>query len=108
MSDGRFRHGVDQRTGAVAAIVRRTGLTADHLTVLGLGLGVAAAVTFGSGQLLLGLVLCSGSLLVLMALTAAQRFTKVWRQAAASAEPSGSCWRERRDDRPTRPRRTGP
>ena len=55
MFDGRFRHGVDKRTGPVAVIVRRTGLSADHLTVLGLVLAVAAAVTIGSGRLLLGL-----------------------------------------------------
>ncbi|CAA9211647.1 MAG: CDP-diacylglycerol--glycerol-3-phosphate 3-phosphatidyltransferase [uncultured Acidimicrobiales bacterium] len=57
MFDGRFRHGVDKRTGPVAVVVRRTGLTADHLTVLGLVMAVAAAVTIGSGRLLLGLVL---------------------------------------------------
>ncbi|MEJ7766023.1 MAG: CDP-alcohol phosphatidyltransferase family protein [Acidimicrobiales bacterium] len=57
MFDGRFRHGVDKRTGPVAALVRRTGLSADHLTVLGLVLAVAAAVTIGSGRLLLGLAL---------------------------------------------------
>ena len=56
MFDGRFRHGVDKRTGPVAALVRRTGLAADHLTGLGLVLAVAAAVTIGSGRLLLGLV----------------------------------------------------
>jgi len=55
--DGRFRHGVDKRTGPVAVIVRRTGLSADHLTVLGLVLAVAAAVTIGSGRLHLGLAL---------------------------------------------------
>ena len=55
MFDGRFRHGVDKRTGPVAVIVRRTGLSADHLTVLGLVLAVAAAITIGSGRLLLGL-----------------------------------------------------
>ena len=57
MFDGRFRHGVDKRTGPVAVIVRRTGLSADHLTVLGLVLASAAAVTIGSGRLLLGLAL---------------------------------------------------
>ncbi len=55
MFDGRFRHGVDKRTGPVAVIVRRTGLSADHLTVLGLVLAAAAAVTIGSGRLLVGL-----------------------------------------------------
>lgn len=57
MFDGRFRHGVDKRTGPVAVVVRRTGLSADHLTVLGLVLAAAAAVAIGSGRLLLGLVL---------------------------------------------------
>lgn len=57
MFDGRFRHGVDKRTGPVAVIVQRTGLTADHLTVSGLVLAVAAAATIGSGRMALGLVL---------------------------------------------------
>ncbi|MEO5679478.1 MAG: CDP-alcohol phosphatidyltransferase family protein [Acidimicrobiales bacterium] len=57
MFDGRFRHGVDKRTGPIAVVVERTGLTADHLTGLGLVMAVAAAVTIGGGHLLLGLVL---------------------------------------------------
>jgi CDP-diacylglycerol--glycerol-3-phosphate 3-phosphatidyltransferase len=55
--DGRFRTGVDKRTGPLAAVVRRTGITADHLTALGLLLAVATAVTIGSGHLLWGAVL---------------------------------------------------
>lgn len=57
MFDGRFRHGVDRRTGPIAVVVERTGLSADHLTTLGLVTAVAAAVAIGSGRLLLGLVL---------------------------------------------------
>ncbi len=57
MFDGRFRHGVDKRTGPVAAVVERTGLSADHLTALGLVFAVATAVTIASGHLLAGLVL---------------------------------------------------
>ena len=57
MFDGRFRTGVDKRTGPIAVVVKRTGLTADHLTGLGLVLAVAAAVTIGRGHLFLGLVL---------------------------------------------------
>ena len=54
MFDGRFRTGVDKRTGPIGVVVERTGLRADHLTALGLVLAVAAAVTIGSGRLLLG------------------------------------------------------
>jgi len=61
--DGRFRHGVDKRTGPIAVVVERTGLTADHLTCLGLVLAVATAVAIGSGRLLLGLVLLALSAL---------------------------------------------
>ncbi len=57
MFDGRFRHGVDKRTGPVAVVVERTGLSADHLTALGLMFAVATAVTIGRGHLLAGLVL---------------------------------------------------
>ena len=55
--DGRFRSGVDKRTGPIAVVVERTGLSADHLTVLGLVFAVATAVAIGSGHLLLGLLL---------------------------------------------------
>jgi CDP-diacylglycerol--glycerol-3-phosphate 3-phosphatidyltransferase len=37
--------------------LRKTGLTPDHLTVLGLLVGVGAAVAIGSGNLLLGMFL---------------------------------------------------
>ncbi len=57
MFDGRFRHGVDKRTGPIAVLVERTGLSADHLTVTGLALAVAAAAVIASGHLFLGLVL---------------------------------------------------
>ena len=63
MFDGRFRHGVDKRTGPIAVVVERTGLTADHLTALGLVLAVATAVAIGSGRLLLGLLLLALSAL---------------------------------------------
>ena len=57
MFDGRWRTGVDRVTTPVAASMRRTGITADHLTALGLVLGAATAVAIGSGRLGLGLVL---------------------------------------------------
>lgn len=57
MFDGRWRTGVDRVTTPVAATMRRTGITADHLTAAGLVLGAGAAVAIGAGRLGLGLVL---------------------------------------------------
>lgn len=57
MLDGRFRAGVDRGVSPVGAALRRTGISPDALTVLGLVLSVPAAVAIGSGRLLLGLAL---------------------------------------------------
>ncbi|HEX2698577.1 MAG TPA: CDP-alcohol phosphatidyltransferase family protein [Acidimicrobiales bacterium] len=57
MFDGRWRTGVDRVTTPMAATMRRTGITADHLTGAGLVLGAATAVAIGSGRLGVGLVL---------------------------------------------------
>jgi CDP-diacylglycerol--glycerol-3-phosphate 3-phosphatidyltransferase len=57
MFDGKFRTPVDRAVKPVGQALRRTGLTPDHLTVLGLLLGIAAAVAIGAGALRLGLVL---------------------------------------------------
>ena len=64
MFDGRWRTGVDQVTGPVADVLRRTHVTADHLTGLGLVLGGATAVAIGSGRLGLGLVLLAAAALL--------------------------------------------
>lgn len=57
MLDGRFREGVDRGVSPVGAALRRTGISPDALTALGLVLAVPAALAIGSGRLLLGLVL---------------------------------------------------
>jgi CDP-diacylglycerol---glycerol-3-phosphate 3-phosphatidyltransferase len=57
MFDGKFRAPVDKAVKPVGAALRKTGLTPDHLTILGLLVGVGAAVAIGAGQLRLGLVL---------------------------------------------------
>jgi phosphatidylinositol phosphate synthase len=57
MFDGRFRGPIDRAVKPLGDGLRRTGLTPDHLTVVGLVVGVAAAFAIGSGRLLLGLVL---------------------------------------------------
>jgi CDP-diacylglycerol--glycerol-3-phosphate 3-phosphatidyltransferase len=54
--DGRFRRSVDKGVGPVGTALRRTGLSPDHLTALGLLLAVPAALLIGSGRLFWGLV----------------------------------------------------
>lgn len=57
MFDGKFRAPVDAAVKPIGAALRKTRLTPDHLTVVGLLVGAAAAVAVGSGRLRLGLVL---------------------------------------------------
>jgi len=57
MFDGKFRAPVDRAVKPIGNGLRRTGLTPDHLTILGLLVGIGAAVAIGSGNLHLGLVL---------------------------------------------------
>ena len=55
MFDGKFRAPVDKAVKPIGNGLRRTGLTPDHLTVMGLIFSVGAAIANGAGQLLLGL-----------------------------------------------------
>ncbi|MET0881358.1 MAG: CDP-alcohol phosphatidyltransferase family protein [Acidimicrobiales bacterium] len=57
MFDGRFRTNIEQGLKPVGANLRRTGISADHLTVLGILMATAAAVTIGAGFLRAGLLL---------------------------------------------------
>jgi CDP-diacylglycerol--glycerol-3-phosphate 3-phosphatidyltransferase len=57
MFDGTFRKPVDKAVKPIGNALRKTGLTPDHLTVLGLLVGIGAAIAIGSGRLLLGLFL---------------------------------------------------
>ncbi|MFZ9629471.1 MAG: CDP-alcohol phosphatidyltransferase family protein [Ilumatobacteraceae bacterium] len=57
MFDGKFRAPVDRAVKPLGDGLRRTGLTPDHLTWMGLLVAVAAAVAVGAGQLQLGLAL---------------------------------------------------
>ncbi len=63
MFDGRFRSGVDVAVRPLGQALRRTGLSPDHLTALGLLLAVPTAWAIGSGRLGLGLGLLIGSAL---------------------------------------------
>ncbi len=57
MFDGSFRAPVERVVRPVGQALRKTGLTPDHLTVVGLVIGVGAAFAIGSGRLLLGVLL---------------------------------------------------
>lgn len=57
MFDGRFRAPIERAVRPVGVAIRRTGMTADHLTVLGIVFAIAAAVAIGQGALQVGLVL---------------------------------------------------
>jgi len=55
--DGKFRVPVDAAVKPLGAALRKTKLTPDHLTVVGLVVATFAAVAVGAGRLRLGLVL---------------------------------------------------
>jgi CDP-diacylglycerol--glycerol-3-phosphate 3-phosphatidyltransferase len=55
--DGKFRAPVDAAVKPIGAALRKTKLTPDHLTVVGLVVAAGAAVAVGSGHLRWGLVL---------------------------------------------------
>ncbi len=57
MFDGRWRTAVDNGVKPIGSALRRTGISADHLTATGLVMAGATAVVIGSGHLFLGLVL---------------------------------------------------
>lgn len=57
MLDGRFRATVDKGVKPIGQKIRRTGLSADHFTILGLALSACAAVAIGLGHLRVGLLL---------------------------------------------------
>jgi CDP-diacylglycerol---glycerol-3-phosphate 3-phosphatidyltransferase len=56
MFDGRFRAPVERAVKPIGDGLRRTGMTPDHLTVVGLVMAIIAAVLIGRGQLIWGLV----------------------------------------------------
>lgn len=57
MFDGKFRAPVDKAVKPLGNLLRKTGLTPDHLTILGLLVGIGAAVAIGAGMLRLGVLL---------------------------------------------------
>jgi CDP-diacylglycerol--glycerol-3-phosphate 3-phosphatidyltransferase len=57
MFDGRWRTTFESGLRPVGAQIRRTGITANHLTLTGLAMAVAAAVAIANGALRAGLLL---------------------------------------------------
>jgi CDP-diacylglycerol--glycerol-3-phosphate 3-phosphatidyltransferase len=57
MFDGRFRVPIERAVKPVGNGLRRTGLSPDHLTIIGLLVAVAAAVVIGTGHLIGGFLL---------------------------------------------------
>lgn len=57
MFDGRWRTSIERGLRPLGSNIRRTGVTADHLTATGLVLAVAASVTIANGALRAGLLL---------------------------------------------------
>ena len=57
MFDGRFRANAERTLKPVGQQLKRTGITADHLTVIGVLMALAAAFAIGNGSLRIGFVL---------------------------------------------------
>ena len=57
MFDGRFRTSFERGLRPLGANIRRTGVTADHLTALGVVMAVGAAVAIGNGAMRAGVLL---------------------------------------------------
>jgi CDP-diacylglycerol--glycerol-3-phosphate 3-phosphatidyltransferase len=57
MLDGRWRTSIEKGLKPVGASLRRTGVSADHLTALGVVMAAGAAVAIATGHLSLGLLL---------------------------------------------------
>jgi CDP-diacylglycerol--glycerol-3-phosphate 3-phosphatidyltransferase len=57
MFDKRLRPSVEQKLRPVGANLRKSGITADHLTLLGLVMAVGAAIAIANGALRLGFLL---------------------------------------------------
>lgn len=57
MFDGHFRANAERQLKPVGQQLKRTGITADHLTGLGVVMALGAALAIGNGYLSLGLLL---------------------------------------------------
>jgi CDP-diacylglycerol--glycerol-3-phosphate 3-phosphatidyltransferase len=63
MLDGRWKTDIERRLRPVGTDLSRSGITADHLTILGMVMAVATAVAIGNGALRAGVLLLAASTL---------------------------------------------
>ena len=61
MLDGRWKNDIERRLRPLGTDLSRTGLSADHLTVVGMVMAVATAVAVANGALRLGVLLLVAS-----------------------------------------------
>lgn len=57
MFDGRFRAPIEKAVRPIGLLLRKTGMSPDHLTILGITVAVVAAFAIGNGFLRAGLAL---------------------------------------------------
>ncbi|HEV7722524.1 MAG TPA: hypothetical protein VGO60_14630, partial [Iamia sp.] len=57
MFDGQFRTQAEVQLRPIGASLKKTGIKADHLTILGVVMAAATAVAVANGALRLGLLL---------------------------------------------------
>lgn len=57
MFDGKFRTQVDAAVKPIGEGLKKSGISADHITLVGIGMSFAAAVAIGAGFLRLGFLL---------------------------------------------------
>jgi CDP-diacylglycerol--glycerol-3-phosphate 3-phosphatidyltransferase len=57
MFDGRFRAPIEKGLRPLGLLLRKTGMSPDHFTLIGLGVSVGAAFAIGTGHLKWGMVL---------------------------------------------------
>jgi CDP-diacylglycerol--glycerol-3-phosphate 3-phosphatidyltransferase len=83
MLDGRWKNDIERRLRPVGADLSRTGLSADHLTLVGMVMAVAAAVAVANGALRLGVLL-------LVATAVPDALDGAVAKASGTASPRGS------------------
>lgn len=83
MFDGRWRTSIERGLRPVGSNIRRTGVTADHLTASGLVLAVAASIAIANGAL-------RGGLLLLVMCAVPDMLDGAVAKASGTASPRGS------------------
>lgn len=83
MLDGRWKSEIERKLRPVGTDLSRSGITADHLTILGVVMAVAAALAIANGALRAGVLLLAAS-------TLPDALDGAVAKAAGTATPRGS------------------